>query len=231
MDGENVNHFIMKKYVKLLNSNEADGFFIEKTSLKCPYCHKEQISEMYAAIRYKSSKEHFILCECSNSDCQMAFNALYNTISRQFSIIQQSTQIVKEFSDIIKVVSPEFCDIYNEAYAAEQMGLGQITGVGYRKALEFLIKDYLISLDQSHEEDIKKKPLGQCIRYNVTNENIKQVAERATWIGNDETHYVRKWENKDITDLKTLIDLTIYWIEAEIKTKKTLEDMPKRENG
>ena len=219
----------MEKTINVLNTHLS--LDIEKQSIQCPYCHKEQMSEMYAAFRHKTSLNYFVLCECSNRDCQKAFNVLYNKNDEQFTMIEPSTQIAKEFSDIIKGVSPEFCDIYNEAYAAEQMGLGQITGVGYRKALEFLIKDYLISLDQSHEEDIKKKPLGQCIRYNVTNENIKQVAERATWIGNDETHYVRKWENKDITDLKTLIDLTIYWIEAEIKTKKTLEDMPKRENG
>ncbi len=219
----------MEKNIPVLNSRSELG--LEKPSIKCPYCHKEQISEMHAAIQYKSSPAYFVICECSNPYCQMAFVASYNSSSRQFSIIRQSTQIVREFSDIIKGVSPGFCVIYNEAYAAEQMKLGQITGVGYRKALEFLIKDYLISLDRIKEEDIKKKPLGQCIVSDVTNENIKQVAERATWIGNDETHYVRKWENKDITDLKTLIDLTIYWIEAEIKTKKTLEDMPKTKNG
>lgn len=218
----------MEKTINVLNTRSS--LDIEKPSIKCPYCHKEQISEMYAAIQFKHSTKYYILCVCSNSDCQMPFNVLYDSSFRQFSMIEQSTQIVHEFSDIIKKVSPEFCVIYNEAYAAEQMGLGQITGVGYRKALEFLIKDYLISLDQIKEENILKKPLGQCIVSDVTNENIKQVAERATWIGNDETHYVRKWENKDITDLKTLIDLTIYWIEAEIKTKKTLEDMPKTKN-
>lgn len=214
----------MKKIITVLNTRSS--LDIEKLSIKCPYCHKDQVPEMYAALQYKSSKEHFILCECSNSDCQMPFNVLYNTISRQFSNIQQSTQIAREFSDIIKDVSPKFCDIYNEAYAAEQMGLGQITGVGYRKALEFLIKDYLISLDNDHEEEILKKRLGKCIESYVTEPKIKDVAKRAVWIGNDETHYIRKWEDKDITHLKALIDLCLYWIEAEIKTKKMLEEMP-----
>jgi len=106
------------------------------------------------------------------------------------------------------------------------MGLDQITGVGYRKALEFLIKDYLISLNPDKEEKIKKKSLGNCIKDGVTDSHIKAVAERAVWLGNDETHYVRKWEDKDVSNLKDLIDLCIHWIEAEIKTKRMLDEMP-----
>lgn len=222
--GKTINHFIMIETIYVLNS--GGKLNIEKEPIKCPYCHKDQVSEVYAAIQYKSSPEYFILCGCSNPECQMAFNVSYNSNDRQYSMIEQSTQTVREFSDVIKDVSPQFCDIYNQAYAAEQMGLGQITGVGYRKALEFLIKDYLISLDPDKDEEIKNKLLGQCISCDVTDEKIKQVAKRATWIGNDETHYIRKWEDKDITHLKTLIDLCLHWIEAEIETRKMLKEMP-----
>ena len=60
----------------------------------------------------------------------------------------------------------------------------------------------------------------------VADERIKTVAKRAVWLGNDETHYVRKWNNKDVSNLKQLIDLTVRWIENEEETKKLLEDMP-----
>lgn len=52
------------------------------------------------------------------------------------------------------------------------------------------------------------------------------MASRAVWLGNDETHYTRKWEDKDINDLKSIIELTLHWIESEIRTQKLLEDMP-----
>jgi hypothetical protein len=45
----------------------------------------------------------------------------------------------------LKAISPDFCAIYNEAHKAEQLGLSLVSGPGYRKALEFLIKDYLRS--------------------------------------------------------------------------------------
>ena len=132
----------------------------------------------------------------------------------------------RKFNKQVAKISPAFCEIYNEAYAAEQLGLGQICGVGYRKALEFLIKDYLSHLDASKTESIRKTFLGVCIEKHIKNDNIKAVAKRATWLGNDETHYVRKWEDKDLSDLKKLIDLTLYWIEQEELTKEVLLDMP-----
>ena len=65
-----------------------------------------------------------------------------------------------------------------------------------------------------------------CIKEDISSTNIKAVAARATWIGNDETHYVRKWEDKDIKDLIGMIDLTIRWIESEVETKRLLDEMP-----
>lgn len=102
-----------------------------------------------------------------------------------------------------------------------------ICGTGYRKSLEFLIKDYLISITpEDQHETIRNKFLNNCIRDNISNINIKTVASRAVWLGNDETHYTRKWEDKDINDLKSIIELTLHWIESEIRTQKLLEDMP-----
>ncbi len=216
----------MNKSIPVLNSDHNERDVIEKQPVECPYCHNFQIPEMYGAISNKNTGELSILCQCTTPNCEKVFNVEYNFSTGQLSMIKQSTQTARKFSDTIKKVSPQFCDIYNQAYAAEQIGLGQITGVGYRKALEFLIKDYLISLDPTRKDEIKNKLLGQCISSDVTEEKVKQVAKRATWLGNDETHYTRKWEDKDISYLKKLIDLCLHWIDAEIETKKMLEDMP-----
>ena len=96
--------------------------------------------------------------------------------------------------------------------------MSQIAGVGYRKALEFLVKDYCSSKSPEDAEAIKKTMLGPCIDRFVSDENIKDCAKLATWLGNDETHYIRRWEDKDINDLKALIELTASWIQTSIKT-------------
>ena len=83
-----------------------------------------------------------------------------------------------------------------------------------------------VTKSEEGQEKIKRMQLMPCIKEYVDNDNIKKVAERAAWLGNDETHYVRKWEEKDVQDLKGLIRLTIWWIEQTTETVKLLEEMP-----
>jgi len=132
------------------------------------------------------------------------------------------THLSKEVGDI----SPDFAQIYNQAEHADQLGLKLLCGPGYRKALEFLIKDYLSDLKPDEDETIKRLPLMQCISKHVEDERVREIAKRAAWLGNDEAHYVRRWEDKDISDLKVLVKLSVHWIEMEILTKNIRREMP-----
>jgi hypothetical protein len=68
--------------------------------------------------------------------------------------------------------------------------------------------------------------LGPCIDKYVADPRIKEVAKRATWLGNDETHFQRRWIDKDLRDLKTMIRLALHWIEAKHLTDEALKSMP-----
>jgi hypothetical protein len=105
------------------------------------------------------------------------------------------------------------------------MGLSEITGMGFGKALEFLVKDFAVSQQPEKTEEIKQSFLGSCLKEYVDDPRVAQVAEKATWLRNDETHYVRKWADKDIHDLKTLLSLTVRAVESTLITNKYLEDM------
>ena len=54
---------------------------------------------------------------------------------------------------------------------------------------------------------------------------MKECAKRAAWLGNDETHYTRKWEDKDVKDLKLLVHLTVNWIDNVLLTQKYISEM------
>ena len=199
---------------------------IQQSAIECPFCHA-LVNPKYLYIH-----EDSLFAVCPNSDCNMHFILTSPYSDYSFYEIQpNSTPGKRAFSKTIHKISPEFEKIYNQAYHAEQIQLDQICGVGYRKALEFLIKDYLISQvadDDATKEAIKKTFLDKCIQDYVPNQHIKIVARRAVWLGNDETHYTRKWANKDVSHLKSLIDLTVRWIESDIETKELLEDMPEQ---
>lgn len=136
---------------------------------------------------------------------------------------------VTEFSELIQKISPKFVQIYNEALHAETLELFEIAGPGYRKAFEYLIKDYLIEKSESNEEKekIKKLSLMQCIN-NLESHQIKAVAKRVTWLGNDQTHYTPLFEEYDISDLKSMINITISWITILFETEEILKIEPRK---
>lgn len=123
-----------------------------------------------------------------------------------------------DFSTAVEEVSPRFVKIYNQAQDAEEESLDEISGPGFGKALEFLVKDYLIKSLPEEEEQIKKLSLYNCIHEKLDNPKIKTLADRARVIRNDETHYERKYEQSDVNDLKKLISATAAWIELETFT-------------
>lgn len=121
-----------------------------------------------------------------------------------------------KFDDSIEKLSSSFVEIYNQANSAETYELEQISGIGYRKALEFLIKDYCIYRNNDKEDEIKSMLLGQVINTYIDSSKIKNLAKASAWLGNDETHYVRKFDDKDINDLKKFINATVAFITYEL---------------
>ena len=55
---------------------------------------------------------------------------------------------------------------------------------------------------------------------------LKSTASRVTWLGNDESQYVREWEDKDLSDPKKSIERTEYWVSSEILTRDLETSMP-----
>ena len=127
----------------------------------------------------------------------------------------------KAFDDMIKNISPDFVGIYHESERAEATGLLKICGSGYRKALEFLIKDYAVYLDPENAKQIEEETLHQTIQ-RLDCPKLQMAAKKCSWLGNDHVHYKFTHTNKDIQDMKNLLDVTVYWIMAEEITKQTL---------
>ena len=206
----------------------------------CPQCHhaldpKILQATLSGAIGEKGTRME-IAFKCTHRNCQSMFIGQYTRkeehaqsgkmigtfyLQRAIPLNFQTPAIFPEVEEI----SPSFKTIFTQASEAESYGLNEISGVGYRKALEFLIKDYCIHKNQENEEEIKSAFLGSVINDYVDDANLKTCAQRAAWLGNDETHYVRKWEDRDISDLKVLIDLSCVWVRSDVLTKKYLEEM------
>jgi hypothetical protein len=145
---------------------------------------------------------------------------------------------------ILAEVSENFYNILDQAFAAEQRRLDLIAGMGYRKALEYLVKDYVTrdirkrftEAADDAEKAAAVEEWGAVVENNLStiikmipHTKLKLAAERAAWLGNDETHYTRNWDKQDVDDLKRLLHIVMQYISNEIETERYVEAMPRPE--
>lgn len=163
---------------------------------------------------------------CTHSSCKKFFFTTHYifkeknnlSVANFLSVYPSSkTQI---FDEVIIACSPQFSSIYNGAYEAEQNGYIEVAGAGYRMALEYLMKDFLIA---EHPEDTKKiatNSLDKCIsEYFSMNQDIINTADVVRILGNDYVHYVSKHENIELSTIRTYLDFFISIIHTKLKIK------------
>jgi hypothetical protein len=218
-----------------IDTVNANGFKEKETASApdaCPICHRGVLPELMTA--YRSGYDTFqAVWRCPRDDCQSLFIATYKrwgSSTWELWGVAPTAPVEPDVPAVVAAVSPDFVLIYGQATTVDQAGLHHVAGAGFRKAVEFLIKDYVKRTHPEDADKIEGMALAGCIEDYVADARVKEVAKRAVWLGNDETHYVRLWEGKTLADLKHLIDLTIHWIAMERQTEDLLADMaePKR---
>lgn len=140
-----------------------------------------------------------------------------NAISEPVGIYPFEMENV-EFDEDISDLSSSFVEVYKQA---EHDGLNLICGMAYRRALEFLVRDYCVDKFPEKVSEIDTKSLSEKIKNYITDDSdIKTLAEKATWLGNDQTHVINKHPDRDVNDIKQFIQMIV----AKIKIKMVVAD-------
>lgn len=228
--------------ITLLQENRSEkDYGLEQIPDTCPYCGVGIVP--IPIIGYfqnvtdpgPNRNDVQVVFQCPRVNCKALFITQYShswsaSSGHSFFIrhdLYKDSKIIR-FGQMIEEISPQFVKIYNQAYQAEQLNLSLISGPGYRKSLEFLIKDYVLRSISSEDErnKILRSFLNNVIQDKIDDERIKAMAKRAAWLGNDETHYTRIWSDQDIDALKALITMTTNWILLVEESKKYISEMP-----
>ncbi len=84
-----------------------------------------------------------VLYVCQNIQCNEFFIAYFEQQPDVSYLVMRGTRPIEpvplDIEESVRQISAAFCAVYEEAHKAEQFGLIEICGVGYRKSLEFLI--------------------------------------------------------------------------------------------
>ena len=188
----------------------------------CPHCgvvlEPKALSSHFVEMADLDDHHYKIYVHWLCPSCAKA----YRTECDEATLIQTDPKFCSSptFDAEIEKVSEDFVKIYTQSHKAEQLGFDKICGMGYRKALEFLVKDFAINLHPKEVEKIKKQTLAQCIENFIDSPKIKTLSKASAWIGNDETHYCRQHEDYNIEHLKAFINAIVSYINSELELKK-----------
>lgn len=208
----------------------------------CPICHMPQNPEILetktSADILEVQVETILLARCTN--CNKYYVLPYTVIGRneyltyetKYSPYKPTLNIDLNFPEEIYNISERFVEIYKQSLTSEKLDLNELSGMGFRKSVEFLIKDYLIKINPDQKDKISSMHLGNAIN-KIDNENIRSLAKTSNMLANDQVHYTVKYSDKDINDLKTFIKALIYYMSMEMtlnKSNEFLESLDKKKS-
>jgi hypothetical protein len=224
------------------NNNAGNSIFAEDPNI-CPHCHvANQPNEMF---RWFDKMENKLITTwlCNFNECGRLFVVSHKEDTESGSFIIERTlnglpqgpiwpKPILNLKDGTTIGTEEekdskFIKTYLQSLEAESNGYDEIAGMGYRKAIEYLVKDWAIQSNPSEKEKILKLWLSGIIN-EFFNGDLKDILERATWLGNDQTHYNKLFEEYNLKHLKELIDLIMVELDREFKKRHYIENIEKR---
>ena len=216
--------------------NAEQAFTLDEWPDTCPVCHRVSTPD-YIATYLNDTLDRAdalaVVLRCPATDCRMLYinqytlhGGHYNEAFFQFSAPAFPAEV--KFPETIAELSPRFVETFTQAQSAEGMGLTEAAGPTYRKAFEVLLKDYLLaseSKDDAEAAAIRKNPSIANLIEHYFSGDIASFVKRIAWLGNDETHYSRRWEEHDIRDLTRALQAFVRLVDDRLFQAQLLESM------
>lgn len=198
---------------------------------KCPHCNKEMTANIIMQsrpIEIEQIQRIALLAKCNicNNFFALAYLFRYKYGKPETILIPYtySPTINLDIPDNIKEISKDFEEIYTQSETAYQLNLNQIAGMGYRKSIEFLVKDFLIFLNTDDADRIINLTINKAIA-EIDNQKLQNLARMTNYLANDQVHIKTLHPTKDIDDLRDFLKNLVYLISFEISYHDGLDNI------
>ncbi|BFL78695.1 hypothetical protein PXW92_03670 [Staphylococcus hominis] len=222
----------MSKYTLSLpitvnNQVTTQGIKIDiKLPKSCPYCEQVQTPFVKSSSGLEQNDSLFSVIFICN-ECKQHFliqykkqaTNLYNSIHNSHPVYISYKSSDEQFSQDLKECSPDFTTIFSQLNIAEKHNLNDLLKLGYRKAIEQLVWDYLIKFENKSENSLQKKTFSARIQL-LNLPQTPWLSDLIAWIGNDGAHPYQRHEDLTIEDMKRLSNIVIKNIETLIMQHK-----------
>ena len=191
---------------------------VYKKPVTCPYCDNfiEPIPVECARMPYDTNLIAMIVSYRCPA-CEKKFICIY-VLNGENADYLGMVPIANEekISDVFEKISPRFVSIHQQAFRAEARGDTEISIVGYRTAIEILLKDYAVEILKEPEEEVIRKGLRKTIG-DYASDDIVAAADVVRIIGDDYTHYVNSHPDIEFDEFKNYYGILLSFLEYKYK--------------
>lgn len=196
--------------VKNLNDDTIEEQDFDNLPAICPHCGIGVDFKPIHAV--ENDTAIFLMAECPNCRFMSLFTATLN--SYNFTNLIPCKQPVR-LSTNLQELSPMFCKVYEQTKYAKDYNLDELAGVGFGKAIEHLVDDYIIKV----QNETPKGKFFEKIKM-LKNFNDATISlSLARVIRNDETHPEKRSEFS-LTDLIEAVEYIKIFFDAKYATFK-----------
>lgn len=185
----------------------------------CPHCNYS-IQPLIKESRLLSyGSKNLLVISYNGNCCSEPFYATYiSSDNNSFQLLDIFPHLKPcVIPEIIKSLSPRYANLYEQSYTAEQNGHIELAGSGYRNAIEVLIKDFAIKKLNADEKTVCKMDLYTAIGSYLKEINIDtSAADVIRVLGNDYTHYERRYDDIDFVVVKKYLEIFMQQIETKL---------------
>lgn len=188
----------------------------------CPFCGYGTDATFVHKVPYQFNETHILAATCNCTSCgKTFFFATEYAKGKEYTPITiPSISFVSYTNEILSSISERFIDMYNQALQSEFVGNIELAAIGFRTALEILIKDFAINELGKDPDAVSKKKLCDAIgEYLLGQQELVATADVVRILGNDYTHYKRKFPEHDFELLKGYMNIFLKQIEVQYMIK------------
>lgn len=212
--------FKTKPYSQILKNIDNFNKINFDIPIVCPHCSSalQPIITDYRLLVYDDCADRLLVISYKGNCCFKSFYATYEYSKRNAKLLDvfphlKPTVLPKNIIDL----SPRFASLYEQSYTAEQNGHVELAGSGYRNAIEVLIKDFAIKKLNAPSDEVCGIKLYDAIGKYLKEVNIDtSAADVVRVLGNDYTHYERKYDDIDFIVVKKYLEIFLQQIETKL---------------
>jgi hypothetical protein len=214
--------FSSKKGIAFNSTRYFTGTY--EKPMTCPHCGYGTDGTITNYSLFANNENAYVAISIRCTHCNRLFLAIYegkppikgNIDSEHLNFIR----CIPSDSGVpapenLETLSPRFAELHHQAQVAVEHDLYDLAAIGYRCALEVLVKDSAIEELKEPPEVVKKMKLERALAKYLKQEKLLKTADVVRFLGNDHAHYEKRYPELEFPVLLKYYNMFLQMIDVE----------------